>query len=142
MPFYNVLHPQGSFDQETKQKLAKAVTDMHCEFTGSPPQLVHVIFAPGDHADIFSGGQASLMVLIRAFTRAGRPQELKEKMLRALTEIFVSVGNVPLQNLMVTMIETPATNAMEAGVILPHPGDDAEWHKLNRIVRSAQAVSA
>lgn len=139
VPFYNVLHSTGLFSAETRSMLANRITELHCELTGAPRQFVHVYFSPHDPSNIFSGGEPSEMVLLRAFTREGRPQELKEEMLKALTGIFVQRANVQPHNFMVTMLETPGTNAMEAGVLLPHPADDADWYEKHGHLRAKGA---
>ena len=64
-----------------------------------------------------------------AINRAGRPQEVKDKLLNTLLESFVSHTGVPRDQVSGRIGETPAHWAMEGGQVLPEPGQEtAEWY--------------
>ena len=73
------------------------------------------------------GGQASACCFVRAGIRAGRSQELKEQLLHQLSDLWVSQTGVPPGELLVSLAETPGSNVMEAGLVLPSPEQEAQW---------------
>ena len=64
-----------------------------------------------------------------AINRAGRPQEVKDKLLDDLMNAFVRHTGVSRDQISGRLGETPASWAMEGGQVLPEPGQEsAEWY--------------
>jgi sugar phosphate permease/phenylpyruvate tautomerase PptA (4-oxalocrotonate tautomerase family) len=127
MPFYHCFSPAGLINSEQKREIAVATTDIHCRLTGAPRHFVHVVHQTYDETDAFSGGTPSRACLVRGFIRAGRTQDVKEELLRQLSELWTRVSGVSSENLLVSLAENAGTNVMEGGVLLSAPKDDAKW---------------
>ena len=125
MPIYRFKVPQGSVEFEKREKIAVDVTDIHCGQTLAPRHFVHVYF------DEQTEGQSDYPTryYLDAINRAGRPQEVKDKLLNTLRESFVSHTGVPRDQVSGRIGETPAHWAMEGRQVLPEPGQEtAEWY--------------
>jgi len=114
MPFYRCIIPKDSLDYEERHKIAKAFTDVHCGISAAPRSFVQVQFVETtEKANIFdSHGHGALEYntpyFIAGGNRAGRPPE----------EVSGHIS------------EAPASWSMEAGKILPEPGEEpAEWYQ-------------
>ena len=134
MPFYTCISKSGVLNETQKQTIAEKITEIHCDLTGAPKHFVHVFFEYYSGIDGFSGGKPSNAALVRGSIRQGRPQELKEKLLQRLTDLWLAVCPATRkEDLLVTLVEVPGTNVMEGGILLPHPKDDAEWEAKHGI---------
>ena len=125
MPIYRFKVPQGSVEFEKREKIAVDVTDIHCGQTLAPRHFVHVYFdeQPGDATDW------PTRYYLDAINRAGRPQEVKDKLLNTLLDAFVRHTGVPRDQISGRIGETPASWAMEGGQVLPEPGQETqEWY--------------
>jgi hypothetical protein len=84
----------------------------------------------GEIAD--SHGQGALQYdtpyFIAGGNRAGRPPELKQKILDGLIDNLSRIAGVPKSDISGRISEAPASWTMEAGQILPDPGEESpEW---------------
>ena len=60
--------------------------------------------------------------------RAGRPPELKQQILDGLIDNFSRIARVPGDEVSGHISEAPSSWTMEAGQILPEPGEESpEW---------------
>ena len=60
--------------------------------------------------------------------RAGRPPALRQQILEGLIDKFSEIGGVPTNEVSGHISEAPASWTMEAGQILPDPGEESpEW---------------
>lgn len=125
MPIYRYKVPQGSVEYEKREKIAAEVTDIHCGQTLAPRHFVHVYF------DEQPEGESNFPTryYLDAINRAGRPQEVKDKLLDDLLNCFVSNTGISRDQISGRIGETPASWAMEGGQVLPEPGQEsAEWY--------------
>ena len=123
MPFYRCIVPTDSVDFEKRKEVSRAFTDIHCGSTGAPRQFVHVAFFENDESEW------STPYFIDGGNRAGRPQEVKERLLADLLAAFRSITGVPSDMLKGRITEGPASWSMEGGKVLPEPGEEGpEWH--------------
>jgi len=128
MPFYNCISQEGLITADQRERIALGITDIHCRLTGAPRYFVHVLFDTYSPESAYSGGTRSRAAFIRGSIRAGRTQEVKEQLLQQLTELWLGVcPRTKPADLLVTLLETPGSNVMEGGILLPHPKDDAKW---------------
>jgi phenylpyruvate tautomerase PptA (4-oxalocrotonate tautomerase family) len=136
MPFYRCLIPKDSLSFEQRRKIAKAFTDVHCGLSAAPRNFVNVVFLEisggGEIAD--SHGQGFLTYdtpyFIAGGNRAGRPPELKQQILDGLIEKFSQIAGVPGGQISGHISEAPSSWTMEAGRILPEPGEEtSEWYE-------------
>ena len=125
MPIYRLKVPQGSVSEDQRANIAMDYTDIHCGSTLAPRHFVHVFF------DEQPEGQSEYPTryYLDAINRAGRPQEVKDKLLNTLLDSFVRHTGVPRDEVSGRIGETPASWAMEGGQVLPEPGQETqEWY--------------
>ncbi len=125
MPIYRFKVPTGSVPFEQRERIAVDVTDIHCGSTLAPRHFVHVMF--DEQPD--GSSEFPTRFYLDAFNRAGRPQEVKDKLLSDLINAFVTHTGVPRDQISGRLGEGPASWAMEGGQVLPEPGQEtAEWY--------------
>ena len=125
MPIYRFKVPTDSVPFEQREKIAVDVTDIHCGQTLAPRHFVHVYF--DEHPE----GESAYPTryYLDAINRAGRPQEVKDKLLNKLLDCFAANTGLPRDDISGRIGETPASWAMEGGQVLPEPGQEsAEWY--------------
>ena len=125
MPIYRFKVPQDSVPIEQREKIAVDVTDVHCGSTLAPRHFVHVFFdeQPDGESDY------PTRYYLDAINRAGRPKEVKDKLLNDLLNAFVRHTGVSRDQISGRIGETPAAWAMEGGQVLPEPGNEtSEWY--------------
>ena len=124
MPIYRFKVPAGSVPFEQREKIAVDVTDIHCGSTLAPRHFVHVMFDEQPEGS----SEYPTRFYLDAFNSAGRPQEVKDKLLSDLMNAFVRHTGVPQDQISGRLGEGPASWAMEGGQVLPEPGQEtAEW---------------
>jgi phenylpyruvate tautomerase PptA (4-oxalocrotonate tautomerase family) len=118
MPVYQCSISVSRLDDAKRQQIASEITRIHCESTGAPPDFAHVLFV-----DAPASAGASVLGTIRA----GRPDALKARMASAIAEaVAKTIGEEP-QLVRVHLLDVPASWVMEGGVVLPEPGEEADW---------------
>jgi phenylpyruvate tautomerase PptA (4-oxalocrotonate tautomerase family) len=123
MPYYRCVVPKDAVPFEQRQDVARAFTDVHCGMTGAPRNFVHVTFLESD------AGEFPKPYYIDGGNRAGRPAELKERLLGELKRSFKAITGVADDQLGGRITEGPASWSMEGGHVLPEPGEEGpEWH--------------
>ena len=123
MPLYICNTKSGALTDTAKQKIAQAITDIHCSVTGAPPIFVHAVFF--EEAAQFPLEDKSLFV--RGTIRKGRSEEQKNKIADAIRSALENLGNVPFAETGAIIRETPASWVLEGGEIMPEPGEEDEW---------------
>ena len=136
MPFYRCVIPKDSLSYEQRADIAKAFTDVHCGISAAPRRFVQVAFletdGSGEVADAYGSGviRYDTPFFIAGGNRAGRPPDMRRRILDGLLERFVAIGGVPRDQVSGQITEAPASWTMEAGKILPEPGEEpAEWYE-------------
>ena len=125
MPIYRFKVPADSVSFEQREKVAMDVTDVHCGSTLAPRHFVHVFFDEQTEG----ASEYPTRYYLDAINRAGRPQEVKDKLLDNLLNAFVRHTGVSRDQISGRIGETPASWAMEGGQVLPEPGQEtAEWY--------------
>ena len=136
MPLYRCFVPKDSLDYEQRQEIAKAFTDVHCRISAAPRSFVHVWFLETDNGEKIKDSHGAGFLnyntpyYIAGGNRAGRPPEVREEILGGLIEKFCEISGADSQNVSGHISEGPASWTMEAGHILPEPGEEpAEWYE-------------
>ena len=127
MPLYLCNAVPGSIAADAKAKIAKDVTDIHCEVTGAPPAFVHVFFFDGQPFPL----SGSATVELRGNIRAGRTAEQKEEMRERMRQSVTAHAGVDIDLVTMDMIDVPASWVMEGGDLLPEPGEEDVWLKAH-----------
>jgi 4-oxalocrotonate tautomerase family enzyme len=127
MPQYHCLVQQGLLSAQKKAEAAREITRVHCELTNAPKHFVHVIFREVAPGDWFTADQPSSFSIVNAFIRAGRSDEQKQKLMTQISSGWSKVTGQAERELVVTITEIRSEAWMEAGQIMPQPGDEKEW---------------
>lgn len=132
MPLYQCVVPAGKLDDPTRAALAGAITELHADITGAPRGFVNVLFteyAPGNY---FTAGRPNQGTVIIGAIRAGRDRETRARLLTALSGAWTSITGDDARTVLIGLNEVDPTNTMEAGLIMPAPGEEAAWFERHR----------
>ena len=127
MPYYKCIVPEGSVEFEKRQEVAKAFTDIHCGSTGAPRTFVHCEFVEYPEGGS-TGYDSDATYFMDGRNRAGRPEEVKQKLLEDLVGAFVEITGISPDDIEGKIYEGKASQTMEGGHVLPEPGEEGpEW---------------
>ncbi|ALP00168.1 Cis-3-chloroacrylic acid dehalogenase [Streptomyces hygroscopicus subsp. limoneus] len=128
MPIYQCSAPVGLLTDDMKAAVATAITDAHVEATGAPKAFVHVFFHELPPGIAYSAGELDTDISgITGSIRAGRTLEVKQKLVKDIAASWTSITGQSPKQLIVGLNEIDSDITMEYGLILPHPGGEAEW---------------
>jgi phenylpyruvate tautomerase PptA (4-oxalocrotonate tautomerase family) len=139
VPFYSCNVPAGSLTDSQKDDLAKAITRIHAEVTGAPPDLVHVIYNEFEAADSYTAGEPSSDTIITGHIRAGRSDADKQRLLREVAAAAAS--GRPLDTIAVFIRDVPARYILESGAIAPELGEEGAWLATREQSTAATAIN-
>ena len=124
MPIYQCISPEGLLDESARGKLAEEITRIHCDATSVPPSYVNVIFTEVPDGRYFVAGKPSAHSVVNAAIRAGHNVATRQTILRNLSQTWTRLTGQPEEELLISLWENPAENAMEAGSIFPAVGEE------------------
>jgi phenylpyruvate tautomerase PptA (4-oxalocrotonate tautomerase family) len=132
MPIYQCVTSK-TLSPETKAAIAKEITRIHVEFTAAPEPFINVVFSDlplGSH--YLAGAVRENGTLINAIVRAGRTLETRQALLKSLSAAWSRLTGQPERNLILKVEEADPAVIMEAGLIMPRPGEEAAWMEANK----------
>jgi phenylpyruvate tautomerase PptA (4-oxalocrotonate tautomerase family) len=132
MPIYQCVTSK-TLSPETKAAIAKEITRIHVEFTAAPEPFINVVFSDlplGSH--YLAGAVRENGTLINAIVRTGRTLETRESLLKSLSAAWSVLTGQPERNLILKVEEADPAVIMEAGLIMPRPGEEAAWMEANK----------
>jgi len=132
MPVYQCYSPKGLLTNSVKAKIAEEITSIHCSATGAPELYVNVLFQETSDGDCFVAGQPSTHSYIFGAVRHGRDLEVRQGMLRDLSQMWTRLTGQSEAEVLIALDEVNPANVMEAGLILPEPGKEQQWFDQNR----------
>jgi phenylpyruvate tautomerase PptA (4-oxalocrotonate tautomerase family) len=116
MPLYFCFTPHGAISGPVKSGLAKEITRLHIEATGTPAAFIHVVFqdlAVGSH---FLAGKCDHRTsIIVANFRTGRSEEVRPKLMKSISAAWSRLTSQPERHVVVTLNE--ADGATVAGLV-------------------------
>ena len=124
MPFYQCISPEGLLGESARAKLAEEITRIHCDATGIPRSFVNVMFIDVPNGRYFVAGKPSGHSVISGAIRLGRDVETRQRILRELSQMWTRLTGQPEEELLLSLWENPAENAMEGGSIFPEIGQE------------------
>ena len=127
MPLYQCLVPAGSLNADLRAGLADAVTTVHVSVTGAPRGFVNVVFVEYEPSAFFTAGRPNAVSVIAGTIRAGRDRATRAELLTRLSEAWLAITGGDARNLIIGLNEIDPTSIMEAGLIMPAPGEEAVW---------------
>src|SRR5271168_4064732 len=132
MPIYQCASRKGLLNDEMKAKMATAITDAHVEMTGAPRLFVHVFFNEYPPGTAYSGdGPDTKISGITGQVRDGRSVEVKQKLIQKIVAKWTEITGQPAKEVIGGISERKSLTQREDGMLLPHPGEEAEWFKKN-----------
>jgi phenylpyruvate tautomerase PptA (4-oxalocrotonate tautomerase family) len=132
MPVYQCYSPKGFLTKPIKAEIADEITTIHTNATGAPDLFVNVLFLDLPDGDCFVARKPATHSYIFGAIRHGRDLETRQAMLRELSRMWTRLTGQPEAEVLVSLSEAKPENAMEAGLILPEPGDEERWFDQNR----------
>jgi phenylpyruvate tautomerase PptA (4-oxalocrotonate tautomerase family) len=132
MPIYQCVTSK-TLSPETKAAIAKEITRIHVELTAAPEPFINVVFSElplGSH--YLAGAVRENGTLINAIVRAGRTLETRQALLKSLSAAWSRLTGQPERNLILKVEEADPAVIMEAGLIMPRPGEEAAWMEANK----------
>jgi phenylpyruvate tautomerase PptA (4-oxalocrotonate tautomerase family) len=132
MPIYQCVTSRA-LSAELKAAIAKEFTRIHVEFTAAPEPFVNIVFGDlplGSH--YLAGAIRQNGTLINAIVRAGRTLETRQALLKSLSAAWSRLTGQPERNLVIRVEEADAATIMEAGLIMPQPGQEDAWFAKNK----------
>jgi len=142
MPIYQCVTSK-TLSPETKAAIASEFTRIHVESTGAPEPFVNIVFGDlplGSH--YLAGAVRENGTLINAIVRAGRTLETRQALLKSLSAAWSRLTGQPERNLVLRIEEADAATIMEAGLIMPRPGEEAAWLVANRAALGEMKTAA
>jgi phenylpyruvate tautomerase PptA (4-oxalocrotonate tautomerase family) len=127
MPQYRCLVQQGRLDTAKKTELAREITRIHCELTGAPKHFVHVIFQDHPAGDWFTAGERSSFSIVNASIRAGRSDAQKRNLMELISREWSRITGQSEREVVVTVTDIAPQHWMEAGQLMPQPGEEKQW---------------
>jgi len=116
MPLYICGAPADVLDADRRQRIADAITRIHCHLTGAPPTFAHGVF-----------DETKPNYSVFGTIRAGRSDETKAEMRRQMAEAVAATVGVATGSVGVITVDVPASWVMEGGDLLPEPGEEEAW---------------
>ncbi len=136
MPLYLCNAKDGVLTQDAKAKIAKDITDIHCDKTGAPPTFVHAFFFEDAPTPPIGGSTVQLHGNIRA----GRTDNQKAEIIQDMRDSVARHSGIPLAEIGMTTADVPASWVMEGGDLLPEPGEEEAWLAAHEAKLAAEAA--
>jgi phenylpyruvate tautomerase PptA (4-oxalocrotonate tautomerase family) len=124
VPIYQCSSPEGLIDESARARLAEEITRIHCDATGVPPSFVNVIFTDVPEGRYFVAGKPAAHSFLNAAIRAGHDVTVRQSILRNLSQMWTRLTGQPEEELLISLWENKAENAMEGGSIFPAVGEE------------------
>jgi phenylpyruvate tautomerase PptA (4-oxalocrotonate tautomerase family) len=131
MPVYQIVTSGVDLSQEQRDALATRITQTHHDVTGAPDPFIRVAFQPMPLGTMYTAGTIEPSLALAGNCRAGRSDQTRHELLHQLYEVVQDVVDLPPDQVLVAITETPSSWLMEGGLELPEPTHDAEaaWMK-------------
>ena len=126
MPVYQVVTSGVELTKEQRDTLAKRFTATHHEVTQAPEPFVRIVFQPMPLGLMYTAGEIAPSVVLHAGCRGGRSDATRSELLRRLYDVLHEVTDLPPDQIVVAISDTPSSWLMEAGMVMPEPIPAAE----------------
>jgi phenylpyruvate tautomerase PptA (4-oxalocrotonate tautomerase family) len=124
MPLYTAITQEGAVSSEAKAKIAQEITRIHTTVMKVPKDFVRVVFLSYPEGAGFTGGEQAPTASLNCVLRSGHTLEDKTDMLQQLWKMFQSLTGIATDQLALSLVEIPSSNAMEMGQIMRAVGHE------------------
>jgi phenylpyruvate tautomerase PptA (4-oxalocrotonate tautomerase family) len=126
MPVFQIVTSGVDLTEEQRSSLATSITRTHHEITGAPDPFIRVAFTPMPLGLMYTAGRIEPSFVLSGVCRAGRSDQTRRELLLKLYEVVQAVVDLPPDQVLVAINESPSSWLMEGGLVLPEPTHDAE----------------
>src|ERR1700691_3884353 len=142
MPIYQ-CSTSKALSPEIKAAIAKKFSRIPIEFTAAPEAFVNVVFSDLPLGSHFLGSAVRENgTLINGIVRGRRTLETRQALLKSLSAAWSRLTGQPERNLVLRVEEADAATIMEAGLIMPQPGEEVAWMAANKAALGELAQTA
>ena len=129
MPTYTVTYSNTTLSAAQMENIAQAITKTHNKCTGASTYFAQVIFQETPSGKHFMGGKLvqDSQIFLHGQIRAGRPPELKEKLILAMREALIKSSGLSKDQIWIYIVDLIPAQMIEYGEILPPSGKENEW---------------
>ena len=135
MPLYICNTVPNTLNEQSKERIANDITEIHCAVTGAPEIFVHVAFFEESPIVPLGSDRAA----VRGTIRKGRSVEQKDEIAKAIHASLDRAAGISATNATVNILETPASWVLEGGEIMPEPGEEVAWLETHKASHSQGA---
>jgi phenylpyruvate tautomerase PptA (4-oxalocrotonate tautomerase family) len=118
MPLYTAITEHDFVSDETKARIAEEITRIHAAVMKVPKNFVRVIFLSYPKHSGYAAGEEAPTAALNCVLRSGHTVEEKTDLLRQLWPLFQELTGIGTDQLVISLQETPSSNAMEMGQIM------------------------
>ena len=127
MPIYTCTTAESTLTRDAKAALAGEITRIHADINHVPSTYVNVVFHTLPADDVYTDGRPAEPLLVNGWVRAGHPEADTTRLALEIAAAATRVTGIPAERVMVLFESSPAHYAVEAGRVLPQPGEEAAW---------------
>jgi len=127
MPVYTCTTVESALTAEVKADLAGEISRIHSDINHVPSTYVNVVFHGLPADSIYTDGVPSAPLLINGWVRDGHPEADTTRLALEIADAATRVTGILPHRVMVVFESSPAHYAVEAGRVLPAPGEEAAW---------------
>ena len=118
MPLYTAITQEGAVSSDAKARIAQEITRIHTTVMKVPKNFVRVVFLSYPEGAGFTGGEQAPTASLNCVLRSGHTLEDKTDMLQQLWKMVQSLTGIATDQLALSLVEIPSSNAMEMGQIM------------------------
>jgi phenylpyruvate tautomerase PptA (4-oxalocrotonate tautomerase family) len=122
VPLDKITTPAGLLSSEAKAAVAAEISEFHSQMSGLDEAYTKIIFDSFLPDDGFIGREAGPAVILTVKVRAGRPADYRTELLFGLKSILQRATGAQDVDMLLALEETPASNAIEMGELMPEIG--------------------
>tara|TARA_B110001452_G_scaffold259181_1_gene255230 strand:+ start:228 stop:668 length:441 start_codon:yes stop_codon:yes gene_type:complete len=129
MPTYTLKTSNIKLDTKIKNKIARAITEVHNKITGANSYFAQVIFVDNKKNNHFMGGKIvrDRQVFLYGQIRAGRTAQVKKKLIVTLRNAVTKNCKINKDSVWVYLLDLTPDQMIEYGEILPQSGKENDW---------------
>ena len=127
MPVYTCTTTTATLTADIKSALAHEISRIHAEINHVPSTYVNVVFHELPADGVYTDGGPANPVLVNGWVRQGHPQADTTRLATEIAAAVTRITGVDAQRVLVVMLSSPASSAVEGGRVLPEPGQEQAW---------------
>ena len=127
MPVYTCTTTTATLTADIKSALAHEISRIHAEINHVPSTYVNVVFHELPADGVYTDGVPANPVLVNGWVRQGHPQADTTRLATEIAAAVTRITGVDAQRVLVVMLSSPASSAVEGGRVLPEPGQEQAW---------------